>query len=47
MNLRLTCGGVDAGSDVEVAESISIGWSAVAPLVVLVLVLMVKQAAGH
>lgn len=45
--LSLTCGRVDAGSDVEVAQSISVGRSSVASLVVMMLALMVKEAAGQ
>lgn len=47
MCLSLTCGRVDAGSNVEVAKSIGMGQAAAALLVVVVLALMVRQAAGQ
>lgn len=47
MCLSLTCGRVDAGSNVEVAKSVGMGQIAVAFLVVVVLALMVRQAASQ
>lgn len=47
MCLSLTCGRVDAGSNVEVAKSVGMGQIAVALLVVVVLALMVRQAASQ
>ncbi|TNN59140.1 hypothetical protein EYF80_030674 [Liparis tanakae] len=42
-----TCGGVDAGRDVEVAERVGVRPVAAAPLVAVVPALMVRQAAGQ
>lgn len=48
MCLSLTCGRVDAGSNVEVAESVSMGHgTAAALLVVVVSALIVRQAASQ
>lgn len=43
----LTCGWVDAGSDVEVTKSVSVGNFFATFLVTVVSVLMVRQAAGQ
>lgn len=45
--MSLTCGRVDAGSDVEVAESVGVGHVVAVPLVVTVSALMVRQAGGQ
>lgn len=45
--LSLTCGWVDARSDVEVAKSVGMGHVAAALLVVVVAALMVRQAASQ
>lgn len=42
-----TCGRVDAGSDVEVAERVGVRPVAAAPLVAVVPALMVRQAASQ
>lgn len=47
MCLGLTCGRVDAGSNVKVAESVGMGHEAAALLVVVVSILMVRQAASQ
>lgn len=45
--MSLTCGWVDAGSNVEVAESVGMGHVAAALLVVVVSTLMVRQATSQ
>lgn len=47
MCLSLTCGRVDACSDVEVAEGVGMGHVDGAPPVAAVTALMVRQAASH
>lgn len=47
MWFSLTCGRVDAGSNVEVAESVGMGHVAADLLVVVVSALMVGQAASQ
>lgn len=46
-HLIFTCGGVDAGSDVEVAESVGMRHAAAAPLVAVVPALIVRQTTSH
>lgn len=45
--MSVTCGRVDAGSDVEVAESVGMGHASATFLVVTVSALMVRQAASQ
>lgn len=47
MCLSLTGGRVDACSNVEMAESVGMGHVAAAPLMIIVLALMVRQAASQ